>query len=131
MPCDAQTQKARWLRANHTRAEAYLWGALRNRQLGGWKWRRQVGIGPYIVDFLCMEAGLAVELDGGGHAEQVAYDARRTAVLEARGLRVLRFWNHGVFEGREGICDAILAACGGERGGPHPSPLPEGEGTSS
>lgn len=125
MPRRASTNRARWLRANDTPAEAYLWVVLRNRQLGGWKWRRQVGVGPYIVDFLCAEAGLVVELDGGGHSERGDYDARRTSVLEARGLRVLRFWNHGVFEGRDAVCDAILAACGGERReAPHPSPLP-------
>ncbi|MGH6967156.1 MAG: DUF559 domain-containing protein, partial [Phenylobacterium sp.] len=59
--------------------EARIWEALRNRKLGGWKWKRQVPRGSYIVDFLCLEAKLVVELDGGQHAEQVAYDARRTA----------------------------------------------------
>lgn len=125
MPRNASTAQARSLRARQTTAEAYLWAALRNRQLGGWKWRRQVGVGPFIVDYLCVEAGLVIELDGGGHAERLEYDALRTAMLRAHGLRVIRFWNHGVIEGREGVCDAILAACGGERGAassPRPSP---------
>ncbi|MBA4011461.1 MAG: endonuclease domain-containing protein [Phenylobacterium sp.] len=127
MPRNASTAKARSLRATQTNAEGYLWASLRNRQLGGWKWRRQVGVGPFIVDFLCIEAGLVIELDGGGHAERLEQDALRTAMLGAHGLRVIRFWNHGVFESREGVCDAILAACGGERS-PHPTLSPEGRG---
>lgn len=73
-------------------------------------------MGPFILDFLCREAGLVVELDGGQHAEQVAYDARRTAYLGRAGLRVLRFWNFSVLTNREGVCDTILEACEGERG---------------
>ncbi|MBP7701266.1 MAG: DUF559 domain-containing protein [Phenylobacterium sp.] len=71
----------------------------------------------------------ATRLDGGGHAERRKHDALRTALLRAHGLRVIRLWNRGVLEGREGERDAILAACGGERGEPpHPSPLPSGRG---
>jgi very-short-patch-repair endonuclease len=77
-----QLNRARKLRREDTDAEARLWNALRARRLGGWKWRRQVPKGSYIVDFLCPEAALVVELDGGHHAEQVDYDARRTAYLE-------------------------------------------------
>jgi adenine-specific DNA-methyltransferase len=72
-------------------------------------------MGPFIVDFLCAEAGLVVESDGGQHADQVAYDERRTAYLEALGLRVLRFWNSAVLTNRDGVCLTILDACGGER----------------
>ncbi|KQW69343.1 hypothetical protein ASE17_12085 [Phenylobacterium sp. Root77] len=121
MPRNASTAQARSLRARQTNAEAYLWAALRNRQLGGWKWRRRVGIGPFVVDFLCIEARLVIELDGAGHAERRDHDALRTAMLAAHRLRVIRFWNHVVFEGRESVCDAILAACDGERGAA-PSP---------
>ena len=85
------------------------------RDRGGWRWRRQVPFGSFILDFLCREAGLAVEVDGGQHAEQMAYDARRTAHLQRSGLRVLRFWNDAVFENRDGVCMMILDACGGER----------------
>jgi very-short-patch-repair endonuclease len=88
---------------------------LRAHRLGGWKWRRQVPKGRYIVDFLCVEAALVVELDGGQHAEQATYDARRTNDLEGLGLRVLRFWNFEVIENCNGVCLAILDACGGER----------------
>lgn len=114
MPRNVPTDRARELRANETRAEARLWEVLRNRRLGGWKWRRQVPIGAYIVDFVCLDAKVVVELDGSQHANAAAYHERRTAFLQGRGLRVIRFWNHAVFEGREGVCDAILEACGGE-----------------
>jgi adenine-specific DNA-methyltransferase len=70
-----------------------------------------------ILDFLCVETGLVVELDGGQHSEQVAYDARRTGYLERSGLRVMRFWNSDVLTNRDGVCATILDACGGE----HPS----------
>ena len=109
-------ERARELRREDTDAEARLWGALRARRLGGWKWKRQVPWGPYFLDFLCVEAGLAVEVDGGQHADQVAYDARRTAYVERSGLRVLRFWNTAVLTNRDGVCHTILEACGGERG---------------
>lgn len=123
------TDRARGLRHEAAQAERRLWNVLRDRRLGGWKWKRQVPRGRYIVDFLCSDAGLVVELDGGQHSEQQAYDDRRTAYLESCGLRVLRFWNHAVSEtyGLTGVCDAILAACGGEA--PHPtSPRERGEG---
>jgi len=107
------THRARSLRRRDTRAEARLWGALRAGRLGGWKWRRQVPLGPYILDFVCFDADLVVEVDGGQHAEQVGYDTRRTAYLEAEGLRVLRFWNSAVLTNRDGVCLAILEACGG------------------
>ena len=121
------TDRARALRIGHTRAEALLWHALRNRKLGGWKWRRQAPKAPYIVDFYCAELGLMVEIDGWTHGEEAAaYDARRTKFLEAQGLRIIRFNNQGVFESVTGVCDAILAACGGEA--PHPaSPRKRGE----
>jgi very-short-patch-repair endonuclease len=122
------SERARSLRFDSTRPERRLWRALRDRRLGGWKWKRQVPRGPYIVDFLCVEAALVVELDGGQHADQQAYDDRRTAFLEAQGLRALRFWNGALLEdhGVTGVCDAILAACSGEA--PHPSsPRKRGE----
>ena len=109
--------RARELRAENTEAEAHLWAALRNRRLGGWKWRRQVPRGPFILDFFCPAAGLVVELDGGQHSEAVEYDARRTAYLEREGLRVLRFWNSEVLKNRPGVCLTILEGCGGEQVG--------------
>jgi len=109
--------RARRLRREDTEAEARLWNALRDRRLGGWRWKRQVPRGPYIVDFYCADAALVVEVDGGQHGDRIAYDARRTACLERLGLRVLRFWNSDVLTNRDGVCLAILEACGGE----HPS----------
>jgi len=106
--------RARALRAEDTKAEARLWAALRDRRLGGWRWKRQVPQGPYIVDFYCASAALVIELDGGQHADQIDYDERRTAFLNATGLRVLRFWNHQVLTSFDGVCLSILNACEGE-----------------
>ena len=91
-----KTQFARHLRRDMTDAEREIWHHLRNRALMGCKFRRQHPVGPYIVDFACVEHGLVVELDGGQHDE--ATDAERTRLLEARGFTVLRFWNNAVFE---------------------------------
>lgn len=102
------------MRRESTQAEARLWECLRAHRLGGWKWKRQVPCGPFIADFLCDEARLVVEVDGGQHAERVGYDARRTAYLQRLELRVIRFWNSAVLEGREGVCLTILEACGGD-----------------
>jgi very-short-patch-repair endonuclease len=110
--------RARRLRREDTDAEARLWNVLRARRLGGWKWKRQVPQGSYILDFYCAEASLVVEVDGGQHSEQIAYDERRTAWLEGKGLRVLRFWNSDVLTNRDGVCLTILDACGGERPSP-------------
>jgi very-short-patch-repair endonuclease len=107
------TERARALRGAHTDAEARLWAALRDRRLGGFKWRRQVPIGPFIVDFYCPSARLVVECDGGQHAEQIEYDERRTRFLGGEGLRVLRFWNSEVLNNSDGVCLAILNACEG------------------
>jgi very-short-patch-repair endonuclease len=88
-----------------------LWELLRGARLEDWKWRRQVPIGPFIVDFLCLEAALVVELDGGIHAEQVEYDVRREAYLKHRGLNVLRFRNAEVTDDHERVAWKILSAC--------------------
>jgi adenine-specific DNA-methyltransferase len=103
--------RARELRRGQTDAETHLWEALRGRRLEGWKWRRQAPVGPFIVDFLCLEAAVAVELDGGIHAEQADRDARRDAYLKRRGLRVLRFWNSELGADFDGVCWGILSAC--------------------
>jgi very-short-patch-repair endonuclease len=100
------------LRRDATDVEQKVWAALRNRQLLGWKFRRQATIGPFVVDFLCVEAALVVELDGGQHDEDA--DAGRTAYLESKGLRVIRFWNHEVLENFEGVIEAIGLALEGK-----------------
>ncbi len=100
---------ARRLRRDATEAEKVLWQVLRNRSLGDAKFRRQVPIGRYIVDFACLERRLVIEADGGQHAAS-ENDAERTNWLESRRFRVLRFWNHDILENPEGIAAVILEA---------------------
>jgi very-short-patch-repair endonuclease len=106
---------ARRLRSNPTEAERLLWRHLRLRQLGGWKFRRQQPLGPYIVDFVCLEKRLIVEADGGQHAAQAQNDAHRTAWLEAEGFRLLRFWNTEVLRDPIAVQEAIRAALENDR----------------
>ena len=93
------------LRNSSTAAEAVLWTHLKNRQLGGKKFRRQSSVGPYIVDFFCAESRVVVELDGQPHFGEVAaeYDARRTRYLEERGIQVIRFENKRAYRDLEGV----------------------------
>ncbi len=87
---------ARNLRKNSTNAERKLWQCLRKRQIGGYKFRRQLVIEPYIVDFVCLEKKLIVELDGGQHLLQKNEDKLREEYLKKKGYRILRFWNDDV-----------------------------------
>jgi len=96
---------ARRLRREATDVELKLWSRIRNRQLGDHKFRFQASIGPYVVDFLCAERRLVVELDGGQHNEAV--DRRRTQLLQREGYHLLRFWNHDVVENVDGVLQAI------------------------
>ncbi len=84
------------LRTNGTAAEAVLWRALKNRQVGGWKWRRQFSVGGYILDFYCPKAKLGIELDGNQHLSSIGvyYDGVRTEYLYEHGIRILRFENN-------------------------------------
>ncbi|MBB6186346.1 endonuclease domain-containing protein [Rhodanobacter sp. MP7CTX1] len=116
--------RARGLRQTMTDAEQALWRHLRNRQLSGFKFRRQHEIDRYIVDFVCTEALLIVELDGGQHAEQVEYDERPTHQWQAMGYRVLRFWDNDVLVNSESVLEVVMEALAST---PHPSPLPAGE----
>ena len=109
-PIDPLVERARDLRRNPTVAEQRLWHRLRGRQLDGFRFRRQVPVGPFIVDFLCVEARLVVELDGGQHGEDSGEDGRRTAWLVAQGYRVVRFWNNDVLGNTVTVLEAILAA---------------------
>ncbi len=119
---------ARELRVRQTDAENLLWGLLRNRRLLGSKFRRQYPINPYILDFYCHEAKLAVELDGGQHAEQRHYDQQRTAQLESCGILVLRFWNNEVLQQVESVLEKIYLVLG-QRTPSSPALLPPaGEG---
>ena len=101
---------ARSLRANQTDAERRLWQLLRSRQLNGLKFRRQHPVGPYIVDFCCLEQRLIVELDGGQHADETRNDEVRTHWLRLQGYRVLRFWNHEALRETSAVLDAIQLA---------------------
>jgi very-short-patch-repair endonuclease len=101
---------ARALRHNPTEAERALWKHLRLRQMEGQKFRRQQPLGRYIVDFVCFEKKLIVEVDGGQHSELVVSDSTRTAWLEAQGFRVLRFWNHQVLADVQAVKEAIREA---------------------
>jgi len=96
------------VRRDQTEVERTLWGMLRNRQLGGYKFRRQYPIDRYIADFACAEAKLVIELDGGQHAIRTAEDAERTDALERAGWQVIRFWNGEVFENAQGVAETIL-----------------------
>ena len=106
------TQRDRTLRRNLTDAEQAVWKLVRNRQLAGFKFRRQFRIHPYTVDFVCLEARLVVEVDGAHHAEQVDYDARRDQFLRSQGFRVLRFSDREALTEASGVTAAILLALG-------------------
>ena len=93
-----------------TFAERLLWARLRQRQLDGFKFRRQHPIGRFIVDFVCIEARVVVEIDGGQHAEQGLRDEARTAWLNGRGYRILRFWNNEVLQATDAVREAIRSA---------------------
>lgn len=116
---------ARALRHDQTDAERTLWSRLRNRGLLGRKFRRQHEIGPYVADFVCTDAWLVVELDGGQHLDQIGYDARRTRWLEQEGYRVLRFWNDDILKNLDGVLEQIVRVLLDTA--PHPNPLPGGE----
>jgi very-short-patch-repair endonuclease len=98
---------ARKLRATQTDAELRLWSRLRRKQLDGSRFRRQHPLGNYVVDFFCAEAKLIIEADGGQHAEE---SATRANWLEARGYRVIRFWNNDVLGNSDGVVQTILEA---------------------
>jgi len=103
-------QYARDMRRTPTQAEHILWQRLRGRRLGGYKFRRQVGLGPYIVDFLCVECSLIVEIDGGQHASSIAYDAERTRWLDSRGYRVVRYWSNEVIAATDAVLESLLVS---------------------
>ena len=115
---------ARDLRGSATDAERELWVHLRGGRLLGFKFRRQHPVPPYVADFYCDSAKLVIELDGSQHCE--AADAARTRTLEARGLRVLRFWDNDVLNNTSAVLEAIVSAV--ENRTLTPTPLPMGEG---
>ena len=103
-------ERARAMRSDMTEAERRLWQAIRARRLMGLRFRRQIVLGDYIVDFVCPSHRLIIELDGSQHGEDDAafYDDRRTKWLEEEGYTVLRFWNDDVMRDLDGVCSHIV-----------------------
>jgi very-short-patch-repair endonuclease len=100
--------QAKQLRTNMTDAERRLWYRLRAHRFGGFKFKRQVPIGPYVVDFSCLGRRVIVEVDGGQHADSQS-DITRDRYLERQGFRVLRFWNNDVLQNTDGVLEMILS----------------------
>lgn len=123
-----QVFRAKELRQKSTDAERLLWSRFRNKRLMGIKFRRQAPIGRYIVDFVCYEHDLIIEIDGGHHQEQQASDLSRTEWLRSRGFRVIRYWNNEVLEDIDSVLESIRVTLEvgdhpqGRRGGRSPSP---------
>jgi len=115
----APKDRARNLRRRSTDAERLLWRHLRDRQLAGIKFRRQHPFGKFVVDFVCLEHRLIVEVDGGQHATRQRSDSDREAFLMRQGDRVLRFWNNEVLGNTPGVLETIVGAA---RSGDPPSP---------
>jgi very-short-patch-repair endonuclease len=116
---------AREMRKASTDAEMKIWSLLRDRALGGFKFRRQYAVAGYILDFYCVRRKFAVELDGGQHSEyaNAKRDIERTKRLNALGIRVVRFWDHDVLRDSGIIAEEILRHLQSED--PHPGPLPD------
>src|SRR5438128_1812699 len=120
--------RVRSLRKRATECEQILWRRLRNRNFAGYKFRRQHPIDPYVLDFYCPAAKLAVELDGGGHNYQTREicDQKRAELLAGHGIKVLRFWNHQVRQELDSILQAIWFELEDRRkkdSSPSPSPF--------
>lgn len=110
-----------------TPAEQRLWRKLSHGQIQGWKFRRQAPIGSYFADFLCLEARLIVEVDGGQHLEaRAGHDRERDAWLETQGFKILRFWNNQVLNEMDAVLEKIA-----QQLTPPPGPLPQGEGENN
>ena len=119
-------ERARYLRRSRTNAERRLWRELRELKRTGFKFRQQVPIDHFIVDFLCLSQRLIIEVDGGTHGTdgEIAGDRRRERYLRDQGFRILRVWNSQVRENIEGVMDTIVAALHT----PTPGPSPQGGG---
>ncbi len=103
-----QKEKRIALRKNMTSAEVVLWKILRGRNIGGYKFRRQQGIGPYILDFYCSEVKLCIEIDGSSHDNKFEYDEQRDKYLNSMGIRVVRFSNEQVWINIDSVVNDIL-----------------------
>ncbi|MEO6023922.1 MAG: endonuclease domain-containing protein [Burkholderiales bacterium] len=117
----ANSKRQRQLRSSMTIAERKLWSALRLSQMSGHKFRRQHPFENFILDFVCLESKLVVELDGSQHRDTAAYDQQRTKALALAGFTVLRFWNNQIMGEFENVKEAIWRALETH---PHPCPSP-------
>ncbi|HEV8719793.1 MAG TPA: DUF559 domain-containing protein [Candidatus Binatia bacterium] len=115
--------RARQLRKNLTDAERLLWRKLRLWQVDGFKFRRQQPLGRYIVDFVCLEKRMIIEVDGGQHAEDANYDTDRDAWLRNQGFVILRFWNNDVLKNIDGVLEVIAKNL---QSTPYLNPSPQG-----
>ena len=120
----------RRLRSNMTAQEARLWSRLRARQLQGLKFRRQHGIGPYIVDFYCPEQSLVIEVDGDSHpdADQIVKDERRDRYFQSLGLRVIRYINDDILKNVDGVLEDLAERLSSGSTSPRPSLRRRGKG---
>lgn len=100
-----QKENARYLRKNMTSQERKVWDVIRNRQFYGYRFLRQYVIGVYIVDFICREKKLIIEIDGGQHNEpkNLEYDKQRSLYLESKGYRIIHFWNNEIDNNLTGV----------------------------
>ena len=111
-PVDGAHARAHTLRQNMTEAERRVWQILRSHRMTGYQFRRQVPIGRYIADFVCHEARLIVEIDGGQHDRSSPREAERTGFLQNQGYRILRFWNNEVLANLDGVHQTIAEELG-------------------
>ena len=105
---EGQKEQRKMLRNKGTAAEATLWKLLKGRGAGGYKFRRQQGIGPYILDFFCPELSVCVEIDGSSHDYKYEYDEQRTSYLQQHGIRVIRFTNEQIWANPQWVADEIV-----------------------
>ena len=107
---NSEKLKRKKLRNNLSEAERIIWYRLKNKQIHGYKFRRQYGVGKYVVDFYCPKAQLVIEIDGDSHYNESAakYDIKRQEYLESLGLRVIRFTNMEVYKSLEGVIEIIM-----------------------
>ncbi len=125
-----QIENSRQLRKNMTPQERKLWCIIRNRQFFGYRFRRQFPIGQYIVDFICREKKIIIEIDGGQHNEikNIQYDNKRTEYLMTEGYKVIRFWNNEIDKNLVGVYEKLKEVFNvtDTVTPPHPSPAREG-----
>jgi len=117
---ETQKERRKLLRNNSTMAEIKLWNEIKGRKVGGLKFRRQQGIGSYILDFYCPELKLCVELDGNSHEMKQEYDIERTLFLNGQGIEVLRFSNAQVMSHVLSVVNEILRYAALRQRKPHP-----------